>query len=155
MLCFTRHGRRMISRTYLVCITLVAVACIVVAAATVPDDDFLLIIYDLSVGFFLSAVFYVIVVHLPERNRRRIVHAGLKEQYDQFRRSCIHIFLTGYALPNSRHGITKRSSGVLFLLPGVKINQVCISFRLMNSFSFARSSLGLDATYQLIWCEIL
>ena len=83
----------MISRTYLVCITLVAVACIVVAAATVPDDDFLLIIYDLSVGFVLSAVFYVIVVHLPERNRRRIVHAGLKEQYDQFRRSCIHIFL--------------------------------------------------------------
>lgn len=83
----------MISRRHLIFIALAAFVCALIAMATAPNGDNLEIVHSLSVGFILSAVFYWVVVYLPENNRRRIIHAGLKEQYDEFRRSCISNFL--------------------------------------------------------------
>jgi hypothetical protein len=83
----------MISKRHLVFIVLASFVCIYIAAATVANDDYKAIAYDLSVGFIVSAIFYWIVVYLPESNRKEIIHSGLKEQYDNFRRSCISNFL--------------------------------------------------------------
>jgi hypothetical protein len=83
----------MISRTNILYVAIAAIAGLFLAAATVSEGEYREIVYDLSVGFVLSFVFYLMVVYLPERNRRRVIHAGLKEQYDDFRRSCIHTFL--------------------------------------------------------------
>lgn len=83
----------MISRTHLVCIVLASFICVFIAAATVANGDYKTIAYDLSAGFIVSAIFYWIVVYLPESNRKKIIHSGLKEQYDDFRRSCISNFL--------------------------------------------------------------
>ncbi|RJX29966.1 MAG: hypothetical protein C4516_11085 [Oxalobacter sp.] len=83
----------MISRRHLVCIALTSFICVYIAAKTVANGDYKSIVYDLSVGFIVSAIFYWVVVYLPESNRKKIVHSGLKEQYDSFRRSCISNFL--------------------------------------------------------------
>lgn len=83
----------MISRRHLVFIALASLICIFMAMATVANGDYRAIGYDLSVGFIVSAIFYWIVVYLPESNRKKIIHAGLKEQYDSSRRSCISNFL--------------------------------------------------------------
>jgi hypothetical protein len=83
----------MISRRHLVFIVLASFVCIYIASATVANGNYKSIAYDLSVGFILSAIFYWIVVYLPEANRKKIIHTGLKEQYDSFRRSCISNFL--------------------------------------------------------------
>jgi len=83
----------MISIKHIVCIALASFICIFIATATVTNGDYKAIAYDLSVGFILSAIFYWIVVYLPESNRKKIVHSGLKKQYDSFRSSCIGNFL--------------------------------------------------------------
>lgn len=83
----------MISRRHLIFIALASFICIFIAATTVANSDYKAIAYDLSVGFVVSAIFYWIVVYLPESNRKKIIHSGLKEQYDNFRRSCISNFL--------------------------------------------------------------
>lgn len=83
----------MISRRHIVFIALASFICIFIAAATVANGDYKAIAYDLSVGFIVSAIFYWIVVYLPESNRKEIIHSGLNEQYDSFRRSCISNFL--------------------------------------------------------------
>jgi hypothetical protein len=83
----------MISRKHLLFIALASLICVFIAAATVANGDYKAIAYDLSVGFILSAIFYWIVVYLPESNRKKIIHSGLKEQYENFRKSCINSFL--------------------------------------------------------------
>lgn len=83
----------MISKRHLVFIVLASLICIFIAAATVANGDYKAVAYDLSVGFIVSAIFYWIVVYLPESNRKKIIHAGLKQQYDSFKRSCISNFL--------------------------------------------------------------
>ncbi|OYQ40217.1 hypothetical protein CHU94_12985 [Rhodoferax sp. TH121] len=83
----------MISRRHLVFIALASFVCIFIAAATAANGDYKAIAYDLSVGFIVSAIFYWMVVYLPESNRKKIIHSGLNEQYDSFRRSCISNFL--------------------------------------------------------------
>lgn len=74
-------------------IAIAACICILIATATVSNGDYTAIAYDLSVGFIISAIFFWIVVYLPENNRKKIIHSGLEEQYDSFRRSCISNFL--------------------------------------------------------------
>lgn len=83
----------MISKRHLVFITLAAFVCVYIAITTVVNNDYKAIAYDLSVGFIVSAIFYWLVVYLPENNRKKIIHDGLKEQYDNFRKSCISNFL--------------------------------------------------------------
>jgi len=83
----------MISRRYLVCIILASLICIFIAVETVPNGDYKAIAYDLSIGFIVSAIFYWLVVYLPESHRKEIIHTGLNEQYDSFRSSCINTFL--------------------------------------------------------------
>lgn len=83
----------MISKRHLIFIALASFVCIFIAAATVTNGDYKAIAYDLSVGFIVSAIFYWMVVYLPESNRKKIIHSGLNEQYDRFRRSCISNFL--------------------------------------------------------------
>ncbi len=93
----------MISRRHLVFIVLVSFVCMCIAAATVANGDCKAIAYDLSVGFIVSAIFYWIVVYLPESNRKKIIHSGLKEQYDCFRKSCISNFLVLSSSQNYPH----------------------------------------------------
>lgn len=83
----------MLSRRHIVFIAFTSIICIFIAFATVANGDYMAIAYDLSLGFIVSAIFYWIVVYLPESNRKEIIHSGLKVQYDNFRRSCISNFL--------------------------------------------------------------
>ena len=60
------------------------------------------IIFDSAVGINVSVIFYVLVVWLPERNKRERVRRNLLLQYDSFKEECINIFLStlqgGYGL---------------------------------------------------------
>lgn len=83
----------MISTRHLIYITIAAFFCIFVALFTVAKGDYKVMAYDLSVGFIISAIFYWVVVYIPENNRKKIIHSGLKKQYDTFKMSCINNFL--------------------------------------------------------------
>ena len=52
------------------------------------------IIFDSAVGINVSLIIYVLVVWLPERNKRERVRRNLQLQYDAFKEECIGIFLS-------------------------------------------------------------
>ena len=64
-----------------------------VGVKTVDTTGYGSVIHSLSIGFVVSAIFYFIVVYLPEYKRRNMVHEALKSQYTQFKISCIDTFL--------------------------------------------------------------
>ncbi len=51
------------------------------------------IAFDISVGVIVSLLVYVLVVRIPERNKRRRLRASLKRQYSNLKESCIIDFL--------------------------------------------------------------
>jgi hypothetical protein len=51
------------------------------------------ILYDLAVGYVVSYVFYLLVVRLPDFERRRRLKRSLERHYRGFRVACIEIFL--------------------------------------------------------------
>lgn len=71
------------------------VICLAIAFATTPQDykNYMFLANTVSVGFVISAIFYFIVVYLPERQRRGRIHRSMKRQYRSFKLSCINIFL--------------------------------------------------------------
>ena len=69
------------------------VVCFLAGAATTPDKNYALLINALSVGFVISAIFYFIVVYLPESQKRNRVYRSMERQYRLFKSSCISTFL--------------------------------------------------------------
>lgn len=51
------------------------------------------IIFNLSVGYLVSLFFWLLVVHLPERQRKRILRDNLSRRYGEFRTRTIQILL--------------------------------------------------------------
>ena len=50
-------------------------------------------IYDFAVGSLISLIFYLLVVRLPEYERRRRLKRSLERHYRDFREECIEIIL--------------------------------------------------------------
>ncbi len=51
------------------------------------------IFFDLSVGYLVSLFFWLIVVHLPERQRKDIIKNNLQNSYTNFKENTIQILL--------------------------------------------------------------
>jgi hypothetical protein len=51
------------------------------------------IFYDLAVGALVSLLFYLLVVRLPDYQRRQRLKGGLERHYRDFRKDCIEIML--------------------------------------------------------------
>lgn len=71
----------------------VAATSLIVSIATISSNGGAGYVHTLSTGFLLSAVFFFLVVDLPDRKRRQIITRNFVEQYDQIRLSLIEIFL--------------------------------------------------------------
>ncbi len=65
----------------------------VIAINTAPEKNYSSVANSLSIGFVVSAMFYFMVVYLPEKQKRNLIRKSLKRQYRQFKLSCIDIFL--------------------------------------------------------------
>lgn len=61
---------------------------------TVIASHFNKIIYDLSVGSFVTVLFYYLVVRLPEHERKIRLRRGLDQQYRLFKLDCIATMLS-------------------------------------------------------------
>ena len=57
------------------------------------------IIYNLSLGFIVSIIFYLLVVWLPYRKKKIIIKNNFKNQYESFRKGMIISFLSASNLP--------------------------------------------------------
>lgn len=53
------------------------------------------IIFNLSIGYLVSLIFWFLIVYLPERKRRHVLRVNLSGRYNDFRRDAIAIFLVG------------------------------------------------------------
>ena len=49
--------------------------------------------YDLAVGTLVSLFFYLLVVRLPDYERRQRLKSSLERHYEAFREDCIEIML--------------------------------------------------------------
>jgi hypothetical protein len=58
------------------------------------------IIFDLSIGFLISVIFYIIVVYLPERKRKNLIKNNYRKQYKLFKEDTIYIFLSACGEPH-------------------------------------------------------
>ncbi len=52
------------------------------------------IVFDLSVGFLVSVIFYLLVVWFPDRRRKNLIKKNMKEQYRSFKEDTIAILLS-------------------------------------------------------------
>lgn len=52
------------------------------------------IVFNLSVGFLVSVIFYVVVVWIPDRRRKNLIKKNMKEQYCSFKKDAIAILLS-------------------------------------------------------------
>jgi hypothetical protein len=52
------------------------------------------ILFNLSVGFLVSAIFYLLVVWFPDRRRKNLIKKNLGEQYQSFKEDTIQILLS-------------------------------------------------------------
>ena len=74
----------------LIFLTLIFLA---ISIKTLDSIGYESILHSLSVGFIVSSIFYFLVVYMPEYRRRNMVRERLKNQYIQFKMSCINTFL--------------------------------------------------------------
>lgn len=51
------------------------------------------IVFDLSVGFLVSVIFYLVVVWFPDRQRKNLIKRNFQEQYRSFKEDTISILL--------------------------------------------------------------
>jgi hypothetical protein len=49
--------------------------------------------YDLAVGYVVTYIFYLLVVRLPDRQKRKRLKRSLEAQYEVFRKNCIETIL--------------------------------------------------------------
>lgn len=54
------------------------------------------IIYDLSIGFLVSVTFYLLVVWLPDRQRKNLIKRNFEVQYRYFKEDTIGILLSAF-----------------------------------------------------------
>ncbi len=52
------------------------------------------IVFDLSVGFLVTVIFYLLVVWFPDRRRKNLIKKNMKEQYRSFKEDTIVILLS-------------------------------------------------------------
>ena len=90
----------------LITVTILAIVCawdVVVCVNLVPGVGFVdrarPVVYDLSIGFLVSYVFFVLVVALPEQLTRRRTARLLAYQFRLFKLACIEIYLGAIADP--------------------------------------------------------
>lgn len=83
----------MIDRKFQIGILVATIVSLIVGILTVPNKDYMSIMHSISVGFVLSAIFYYVVVYLPESRRKKMICSAFAEQYNQFRSNCISTFL--------------------------------------------------------------
>jgi hypothetical protein len=57
------------------------------------NEDRNKIFYDLAIGYLITLVFYLLVVRLPEYERRQRLKRSLERHYKFFREDCIQIML--------------------------------------------------------------
>jgi hypothetical protein len=50
------------------------------------------IVFNLAIGYFVSTIFWVLVVYLPERQRRRLLKGNLTLRYKWFKETTLQIF---------------------------------------------------------------
>ncbi|MCD2453607.1 hypothetical protein GO003_024830 [Methylicorpusculum oleiharenae] len=74
-------------------LVIATMVCLTVSVITAPDKDYILLVNTLSVGFVISAIFFFIVVYLPESQKRSRIYRSMKRQYEDFKKSCIGTFL--------------------------------------------------------------
>src|SRR6185312_6082130 len=92
--------RELTQRWLLIALTILAIASVwnvIISLRLVPRIGFIDqvrgVIYDLSIGFLISYVFFLLVVALPERLTRRRTARLLKHQFRTFKLACIEIYL--------------------------------------------------------------
>jgi hypothetical protein len=51
------------------------------------------IIFNLSIGFLVSIIFYLLIVWIPDRRRRKIIKHNIGEQYRNFKENTIDLLL--------------------------------------------------------------
>lgn len=90
-LCLQENFGDMLNPRLATAIGLIAIVCLLIAVKMTTDLKGL--ISSLSLGFVISAIFYFLVVFFPERSRRNLYHNSLERQFEEFRLSCIGIFL--------------------------------------------------------------
>jgi len=56
------------------------------------------IIFNISLGFLVSVIFYILVVWVPYRQKRRLIKNNYKKQYDAFKEGMIIVFLSACKL---------------------------------------------------------
>lgn len=52
------------------------------------------IIFNLSIGFLVSIIFYLLVIWLPDRRRKKLIKKNMKEQYRFFKEDTVAILLS-------------------------------------------------------------
>ena len=52
------------------------------------------IIFNVSIGFLVSIIFYILVVWIPDKRRKNIIKHNIEEQYPFFKEDTIHILLS-------------------------------------------------------------
>lgn len=83
----------MLDNKIFVGLILTTVICLLIGVTTTPSNDYDLLLNALSVGFVISAIFFFIVVYLPEKQKRNRIYRSMEKQYRQFKLSCISTFL--------------------------------------------------------------
>ncbi|MEQ1546301.1 hypothetical protein [Methyloglobulus sp.] len=80
-------------RKLILLLVVATIACFITGVITTPEKKYDLLINSLSVGFVISAIFYFIVVYLPEYQKKGRVFRSMERQYKVFKQSCILTFL--------------------------------------------------------------
>lgn len=93
-LSFNSGNLSVIGRHQGVLLLALTISSLFFAAYTAPTSELGGVWHSLSVGFVVSAIFYALVVYIPERRRRRLILRGLERRYADFKESCITQFLT-------------------------------------------------------------
>ena len=74
-------------------IALITIFVLSVAALFLVHEGPFKTLYDLAVGALTSLLFYLLVVRLPDYQRRQRLKGGLERHYRDFRKDCIEIML--------------------------------------------------------------
>jgi hypothetical protein len=83
----------MLNKKMTITLMIMTIASLALGLSTVDSSGYGKVVHSLSLGFVISALFYFLVVYLPEYNRRKMIHNALKSQYIEFKLSCISTFL--------------------------------------------------------------
>ena len=80
-------------RRVAISLALITVLAVLTGVVTAPQPRSSTVLHNVSMGIVVSALFYLIVVWIPERLRKARIHRNLQRHYDAFRASCIATFL--------------------------------------------------------------